>query len=170
MIDLNGTFLIEDPQTEERKYALSSGRRITLEDFKNQMDTDFAFALKAETISQALQLLHINNKSISIGKIWQSFDPKAELKCDNPIAVRLPNMQFDNNCLGDYKYPLSIDISFPEMPGDAFIIGDENKGGIVLPSVRVRAVRTDTNKVIMDFLLENLKANISISLDDMWNP
>lgn len=95
-------------------------------------------------------------------------DPNSTFDCTNSFFKKLPNTQFDQDCLGDNKYPISLDISLPTEPHDAFVVADDNTAGIVLDSVRVRAMRTDTNKVIMDFILEGLEANISLSLNDMW--
>ena len=168
MIDLNGTFMLEDPQTLERTYAEAAGKRFSFTEFQNRLDTDVAFALKADTVSQALKLIYQNNKTISIGEIMKVVDPEASFDCTNSFYTRLPNMEYDQDCLGDYKYPVSIDISLPTEPHDVFVVSDDNTAGIILDSVRIRAMRTDTNKVVMDFVLKNLQANISISLNDMW--
>jgi len=120
------------------------------------LDTDVAFALKADTVSQALKLIYQNNKTISIGEIMKVVDPEASFDCTNSFYTRLPNMAYDQDCLGDYKYPVSIEISLPTEPHDAFVVSDDNTAGIILDSIRIRAMRTDTNKVVMDFVLKNL--------------
>ena len=99
----------------------------------------------------------------------KTFDPSAELTCDNGLVKDLPNMQYDPECLGDVKYPVSVDISLPTKPKGVFMVSDDNTAGAVLDQVRLRAVRTDTNKVLMDFILKDFVANATIFLDDMWN-
>ena len=111
------------------------------------------FAVKTDMISQALNLIYENNKTIRIGEIMKELDPSIPFDCTSSILKLLPNMQYDMDCLGGYKYPISIDISLPTPPKDAFVDADQNTAGIVLDSIRFRAMRTDTDKVIMDFIL-----------------
>ena len=75
----------------------------------------------------------------------KTFDPSAELTCDNGLVKDLPNMQYDPDCLGDVKYPVSVDISLPTKPKGVFMVSDDNTAGAVLDQVRLRTVRTDTN-------------------------
>ena len=115
-----------------------------------------------------MKLLHENNKTVNIGEILKKVSPSFVLDCASAIAVRLPNMQFDEDCVGDTKYPKSIVLSLPTEPHDAFVKADANTAGIILDTIRLRAVRTDTNEVVMDFILEDFEANITLSLNEMW--
>ena len=79
-------------------------------------------------------------------------------------------MQYDPDCVGDYKYPVSLEFSLPTKPKGLSINSDQNMASLVLDSVRVRAIRADTNKLLMDFALKDFAVNASFYLDDMWNP
>lgn len=51
---------------------------------------------------------------------------------------------FDEECDGDKAYPVSFEIMVPTEPQDTWINGAANMGGIVLPTIRLRVNRTDT--------------------------
>ena len=50
------------------------------------------------------------------------------------------------------------------------IIENETLGYVILPEVRMRSVRTDTNKVLFDFSLLDFQANMTLNLDEMLYP
>lgn len=134
------------------------------------MNTDAALAIRIEIITKFLKELYRANKTISIGEIVHQFDPSWTLLCDSELAAFLPNMQSDADCQGDVKYPISMDISLPTEPVGAWMSGKDNKAGIIIDSIRLRMMRTDTNKVIMDFMLTNLVANMSLSMNEYLYP
>ena len=82
----------------------------------------------------------------------------------------MPNMQYDVACQKAKKpYPVSMELSVPEAPNETWIDGTENKLGISLRSVRLRIVRTDTNKAIMDFGAQNFNGTFVLALDQFLN-
>jgi hypothetical protein len=119
------------------------------------MDMDVAMALKIETIDTFVKALYTNNKTINVGDIIKTFDPTYELTCDmlrkssdNGAIIDFPNMNFDPDCLGDVKYPVSLEIMIPTAPKGTWMNGTANQAGIILDSVQTRIMRTDTNQVV----------------------
>lgn len=125
--------------------------------------------MKASTVTSFAKLLYKEKMSVSVDQIYKHFFPDEDFTCDNRIMIDMPNMLNDRYCKKSV-YPVTLDISLSEEPQDAFIIGSENLGGIVLPEVRLRSVRTDTNQLLFDFALKDFQANMTLNFDDMMYP
>ena len=39
--------------------------------------------------------------------------PESNFTCNNTIMMDMPNMQNDRKCKGDYKYPVTLDVTLP---------------------------------------------------------
>lgn len=135
-------------------------------------DNDIVFVLRAELVNSLLDVWYKTNTTISLQDAFATFAPGMQLTCDSALGIRLPNMRFDKLCAdGPRKnpYPIDVQLSLPTKPGKVFIDDASHTGGFVMDQLRLRAVRTDTNKVLMDFIMKEFAANLTLFLDDMSN-
>lgn len=167
-IDLNGTFMHEDQDTKERTYGQVEQNRFSDAQIREIMDHDVAMAIKADTIDSFLDVWYRKNTTISVSELLNKWAPDFKMTCDNSITNYLPNMQFNQNkaCKKE-KYPYDIQFSLPTKPQKIFVNHD-NTGGFIA-DIRMRAVRTDTQQVLMDFILKTFRANMTVKLDERAN-
>jgi hypothetical protein len=159
----NNTLFLEDPETSKRHYAIASRQKITLTDFQENMDTDFAVAIKLDIINSALKKLYRANKTISLTNYYH-FDHY----CDTGFVQLLPNMDYDENCkVGTDPYPVDLFVSLPTEPHGAYIDEENQQVVLSLDSFRLRAERLSDGRPLMDFILKDVQLNVSLTLDGM---
>lgn len=111
MVDLNGTFMHEDPKTREQVYAQHLSGRFSDDEIRSKMDMDFVAVVKAELFNSFLDVWYDTNTTISIKDALATFAPGMQLTCDSAIGIRLPNMRFDKFCAdGPHKQPYPLDV------------------------------------------------------------
>lgn len=89
-----------------------------------------------------------------------TFDPSFKLDCTTLQGWGLPNMGYDPECKkGKSVYPVNVQLRLPTQPKPILVTED----WIALRGdVQLTAYRTDTNKTLMDFVMEDFQYNISM--------
>lgn len=81
--------------------------------------------------------------------------------CDSAIVDVFPNIEYDFDCekrfnISNYTYPISLDLSLPTEPKGVWFDDENNRLVIDVDSFRSRMVRTDKDRVVMDFILKGI--------------
>lgn len=124
------------------------------------MNMDIVAVAKTDLIQSLFDIFLEKNITLDFQKALDTFYPSFKMDCSTLLDWGLPNMEYDPECKpGKSVFPINLQLSLP--PQQRIVVAVEDDKISIQGDLRLHAFRTDTNKALMDFVMEGFNWTIS---------
>lgn len=117
---------------------------------------DIVAVAKTDLIQSLFDTVLEKNITVDFQKALNTFYPSFKLDCTTLRDWGLPNMEYDPECNSDL--PVNLQLTLPSQK--RIVVDVQNDKISMQGELRVHAYRTDTNRALMDFVMEGFNWNI----------